>query len=78
VEDNTRQRTVNPQTPLWSTKPSFRNLFMKKLTLDRVVPTMSAVIRQMAGVLQVSVATLPEQVKEELVNKARALAASQA
>src|SRR5438309_11245211 len=28
--------------PSYSMKPSFRNLFMKKLTLDRVVPTLSA------------------------------------
>ena len=34
-------------------------------------------IRQMAGVLEVSVATLSDQVKGELVNKARALAANQ-
>lgn len=28
--------------PLYSMNPSFRNLFMKKLTRDRVVPTISA------------------------------------
>ena len=28
--------------PLYSIKPSFRNLFMKKLTRDRVVPIISA------------------------------------
>ena len=28
--------------PLYSTKPNFLNLFRKKLTRDRVVPTMSA------------------------------------
>ena len=36
-----------------------------------------AAIRQMAQVWDLSLATLPEQIKEELVNKARALAASQ-
>ena len=30
--------------PLYSMKPSFRNLFMKKFTRDRVVPTISASI----------------------------------
>jgi len=28
--------------PLYSMYPSFRNLFMKKLTRDRVAPTISA------------------------------------
>ena len=28
--------------PLYSMKPNFRNLFMKKLTLERVVPIISA------------------------------------
>lgn len=28
--------------PLYSMKPSFRNLFIKKLMRDRVVPTISA------------------------------------
>jgi len=32
--------TFNP--PLYSMKPSFRNLFMKKFTRDRVVATISA------------------------------------
>jgi hypothetical protein len=32
--------TFNP--PLYSINPSFRNLFMKKLTRERVVPTISA------------------------------------
>ena len=29
-------------SPLYSMNPSFRNLFMKKFTRDRVVPTISA------------------------------------
>jgi hypothetical protein len=45
--DQSRSTTLSRELlifkpPLYSMNPSFRNLFMKKLTRERVVPTMSA------------------------------------
>src|SRR5919201_5942916 len=45
--DQSRSTTLRSElltfnSPLYSMKPSLRNLFMKKLTRERVVPTISA------------------------------------
>jgi len=45
--DQSRNTTLSSELlifkpPLYSMKPSFRNLFMKKFTRERVVPTISA------------------------------------
>jgi hypothetical protein len=37
-----RRELLTFKPPLYSINPSFRNLFMKKLTRERVVPTISA------------------------------------
>ena len=43
VEDDIEKGAVHPcNLPLYSMKPSLRNLFRKKLTRERVVPIMSA------------------------------------
>ena len=42
VQDNAQQCALTFSLPLPLMNPSFRNLFMKKLTRDRVVPTISA------------------------------------
>ena len=42
AQDNAQQRVVDLETPLYSMNPNLRNLFMKKLTRDCVVPIISA------------------------------------
>jgi len=42
MQDHAQKRTVILRPPLYSMNPSLRNLFMKKFTRDRVVPTISA------------------------------------
>ena len=47
TNDQSRKTTLRRELlifrpPLYSMKPSFRNLFMKKFTRERVVPTISA------------------------------------
>src|ERR1700678_1184537 len=42
VQDDIEQRRVNRQAAVALDETSLRNLFMKKLTLERVVPTISA------------------------------------
>ncbi len=46
--------------PLYSMNPSLRNLFMKKLTRDRVVPTISARISCCTlGIVRIGVFSFP-------------------
>ena len=46
--------------PLYSMNPSLRNLFMKKFTRERVVPTISASIScDMVGMVRTGVSSLP-------------------
>jgi hypothetical protein len=42
VQDHIQQGIMDLEFPLYSIKPNLRNLFMKKLTRDRVVPIISA------------------------------------
>lgn len=55
-EDHSRNRTLINELwicrwPLYSIKPNFLNLFMKTLTRERVVPTISASVSWLIGVV---------------------------
>jgi hypothetical protein len=52
--------------PLYSIKPNLRNLFMKKLTRDRVVPIISATTQPRAAGLYLLEATLLARNRREI------------
>jgi hypothetical protein len=65
-----RREPLMVRPPLYSMKPSLRNLFMKKFTRDRVVPTISASVScESRGSLRVT----REHVGDEAIRELRVL-----